>query len=74
MKVRLRFYECEHGGDLANYAEGVILAGGSVLEQDYDPEAETGFVVAEVSDLETFKAKLNATGGADFCSGIRVIS
>jgi hypothetical protein len=45
MKIRISFRECEHDGDLNNYA---IAAGGSVVEQDYDGDGEVGWIVAEV--------------------------
>jgi hypothetical protein len=73
MKIRISFRECEHDGDLNNYAEGVIAAGGSVVEQDYDGDGEVGWIVAEVTDLTAFKARFQATDAAGFSYGLREV-
>ena len=72
MQIVIRFYECEHEGDVSRYAEGVITAGGSVVSESFDEESGSGRVVAEVDSLEAFKKRLHDTGGDDFVSGMWV--
>lgn len=73
MKIRCRFYECEHSGDLARYEEDVIAAGARVLDKQCDRDADVGFITAEVADVHAFKLKLAETPSGDFLSGLSIV-
>lgn len=66
----IRFSECEHSGDLANYAADVRRCGARIVAQRVDVEAEEGFITIEVSDLAAFRAAFDATEAGDFSNGI----
>ena len=55
-KKKYVFEECEHDGDLANYALDIINSGGTIIDRRRLSE-ETGCVIFEVSDYDAFKLK-----------------
>jgi hypothetical protein len=57
MKKKLRFYECEHEGDLDAYADAVTASGGVILESRLSASSESGIIVAEFTEpaWEKFK-------------------
>lgn len=65
----LKFYfcECEHDGDLSNYASMIQKHGGVVKSQRCDYDSETGTIVASISDAGL--ASLQADEGYGFCEG-----
>lgn len=72
-RVAVYFYECEHGGDLAAYADGLREMGASVVTSKLG-ENDTGCVEIDVTgDLAAFKAKCKDTDCGDFIRGWRVV-
>ena len=56
----IRFYECEHQGDLNNYCDDLIASGAKVTQRTLD-EDEEGLVKVEVEDYAAFMAKFKTT-------------
>jgi hypothetical protein len=65
-KLILYFSECEHNGDLQNYAGDVRNSGATILELRCDTEQETGIIKVEVQDVEAFKTKFKETDSHGF--------
>jgi len=65
-KVRITFSECEHQGDLNNYADDVRESGGTILEESVNTDIEEGTILVEVEDKQTFVNKLSETDCWDF--------
>ena len=55
--IHIKFYECEHNGDLDNYKSDIRDSGGKILNSGLNYEAETGWVEVEIDDKfwERFK-------------------
>ena len=47
-KIILNFYECEHYGDLDNYASDVEASGGVIESREVDTEEEIGTLECSV--------------------------
>ncbi len=65
-KLRLRFYECEHSGDLSLYEDDVAKAGGEILESSMDEDAEVGIILVETKDPAEFKRRFMETDSFGF--------
>lgn len=69
-KVYLSFSECEHQDDLDAYASDVVKAGGKIIssyvDNDDDSCAETGYIVAEVLNKESFWKCFKQTESYEF--------
>ncbi len=70
MKFFLRFYECEHQGDLNTYLDDVRASGGQVLQSQLSEDDEEGVAQIQVSDFSAFKAAFQKTDSADFCDSL----
>jgi hypothetical protein len=70
MIIHLRFYECEHQGDLNTYLQDVIASGGQVIDYQLDEDAEEAIAKIEVDDFSAFKAAFQKTSSADFCESL----
>ncbi|MDF3130380.1 hypothetical protein P0Y35_14330 [Kiritimatiellaeota bacterium B1221] len=70
MKFFLRFYECEHHGDLNAYLDDVRACGGDVLQSHLLEEDEEGRAQVEVTDFPAFKVAFQKTETADFCDSL----
>lgn len=64
--ITLTFYECEHEGDLDNYADDVRECGGKVIDSEINEDAEIGRLTVQVEDKATFLAKFKETDAAQF--------
>lgn len=64
----VHFYECEHDGDLDNYANDLMESGATVVSSSCNHEAETGIIVIEVSDFASFINKFKETDSFGFSS------
>ena len=63
-KILLNFYECEHYGDLDNYASDVEASGGVIESRMVDTEEETGTL--ECSIPHDFWTKFKTTNAYEF--------
>jgi hypothetical protein len=70
MKFHLRFYECEHQGDLNTYLDDVRACGGNVLQSQLSEADEEGVAHIQVSDFPAFKDAFQKTETADFCDSL----
>ncbi len=68
--LHLRFYECEHDGDLQTYLEDVQKSGAKVLDHHLDTNAEEAVVKLQIEDFQTFKADFQKTESADFADSL----
>ena len=68
MKLTIGFYECEHDGDLSNYADDVRKAGGAVLKRQLNEDEEAGYLLVEVADKAAFIAEFRKTESYQFSS------
>ena len=68
MKATLKFYECEHEGDLSHYKADITASGGKVISSRLsdDEESEPGIIVFEIEDKNTFLAKFKTTDSYGF--------
>ena len=66
----MRFYECEHHGDLDDFVRELGQCGATVLESSLDEAAEEALVRIEVIDFPAFKAAWQATDAADFATSL----
>jgi len=66
-KLTLCFYECEHNGDLNNYAEDVVASGGMIESSVVDTEEEVGTI--ECSVPLDFWRKFKTTNAYEFLEG-----
>lgn len=71
-RLRGRFEECEHSGDLERYAQDVAKAGGRIVWSQVDGEVEVGTVEVEVGDAEAFVAAFRKTESAGFGHFVRI--
>ena len=63
----VRFYECEHDGDLGNYIDCCFAAGAtnlSVIETKYNSDETALIQVTTMKDRNSFKATLEQTSAA----------
>lgn len=68
-KVTLTFGECEHEGDLDNYAEDIKNSGGFNIENGkVDTSEEEGSISFEVENQKDFLTKFRETDSFDFCN------
>lgn len=68
-KLRLRFYGCDHEGDLLRHEDGLIALGAKVCELG-SLDGESGTIDIEVSDPEAFKTALKTSEVNDFLSSM----
>ena len=66
-KIIINFYECEHHGDLDNYAEDVTASGGVIESQNVDTEEEIGTI--ECSVPNDFWTRFKTTNAFEFVEG-----
>lgn len=66
-KIILTFSECEHYGDLDNYADDVQASGGMIESREVDTEEETGTL--ECSVPHDFWTKFKTTNAFEFLEG-----
>jgi hypothetical protein len=66
MRGAIRFYECEHNGDLDRYVEDLRACGAEILSQVVDEDAEEGVVEVEVLDTCDFLARFKKTDSFGF--------
>lgn len=64
--IRMTFNECEHSGDLENYADDVRRCGGRIVEEYLNEEAEIGRLTVEVADAERFINRMKGTESEGF--------
>jgi hypothetical protein len=69
VRLRLRFCECEHTGDLDMYAADVARAGARIVSRRVSPDAEMGTLIVEVEDKRDFARRLRETPSFDFLTG-----
>ena len=60
----LSFYECEHYGDLDNYADDIVACGGTIESKSVDTDEEVG--VIECSVPNDFWMKFKTTNSYEF--------
>lgn len=69
-RLTLRFYECEHTGDLSRYEDDVFESGAKVIESGFSPglspDEEEAWVRIEIEDFEAFRAKFIKTEAFEF--------
>ena len=70
MKFHLRFYECEHQGDLNTYLDDVRACGGQVLQSQLSEDDEEGVAQIQVTDFPAFKKAFQQTDAADFADSL----
>lgn len=68
--LHLRFYECEHQGDLQTYLEDLRSAGAAILAHQLEPDVEEAVVRIQVEDFPAFKTAFQQTDSADFCDSL----
>jgi hypothetical protein len=68
--IHLRFYECEHHGDLNAYVHDLRQSGAKVLDQCLNEAAEEAVVKLTVEDFPAFKAAWQQTESADFADSL----
>lgn len=68
--LHLRFYECEHHGDLQTYLDDVREAGATVLDHHLDQDAEEAVVKLQVEDFDAFKSTFQKTSSANFADSL----
>jgi hypothetical protein len=66
MKLDILFYECEHPGDLNNYADDITSCGGNVVHKEVCCDSETGRVIVSVEDKNEFVFNFKKTESFDF--------
>ena len=72
-KYQFIFEECEHEGDLENYASLITRHGGKVIETRLSPDVEDeGFVIALVTP-EQFK-QIHLDDDFGFCERFRQVA
>lgn len=70
MTFHLRFYECEHQGDLYSYLDELTSCGASVLDSTLNEDQEEAVVKVEVADFKAFKAAWEQTFSSDFADSL----
>jgi hypothetical protein len=65
-RLRIPFTECEHDGDMDNYAGDIRACGGTIVRTSVDPDAEEGYAIVEVDDKDAFIAKFKQTDAYQF--------
>lgn len=71
MQITLRFRECEHEGDLEDYAQDVGRCGGSIVGSELNSDAETGALYVQFrneAEQSRFFDQFRHTDSFDFCS------
>ncbi|WP_080837567.1 hypothetical protein [Cohnella massiliensis] len=71
MIVHLRFRECEHNGDLDQYARDVAKSGGTVVYRELDAARERGMLAVELADetqAADFWRRFERTDSYRYCS------
>jgi len=66
--MNVYFYECEHGGDLDNYANDLRESGANVLRASCNHETETGVIEIEINDKEKFMKAFSKTESFGYSS------
>lgn len=67
-EMTVHFYECEHDGDLDNYASDLRDSGAEILSTSCNSEAETGAIKIRVKDFDSFLTKFKETDSIGFSS------
>jgi hypothetical protein len=65
-RIKVTFSECEHDGDMENYADDIRSCGGKIISTSVNPDAEEGTAVFEVEDKATFVEKFKQTDSYGF--------
>lgn len=65
-RLYFTFTECEHNGDLENYANDVRNSGGTIISSRVNAEEEEGYMTIEVDDESKFWDRFNKTDASDF--------
>jgi hypothetical protein len=65
-RIKVTFSECEHDGDMENYADDIRACGGRIISTNVDPDAEEGTAVFEVDDKPAFVEKFKQTDAWGF--------
>lgn len=52
-RYNIRFYECEHHGDLGNYAQELGECGATIVKQTLDEDNEEGVVKIEINESQS---------------------
>ena len=68
MRLNITFYECEHSGDIGHYETDLRRAGATIVESDFNSEAESCTIEVEVADKSTFTEAFKATDAFAFSS------
>lgn len=68
--LHLRFYECEHGGDLERYLTDLRESGASLLRPTFNQETQEAVVEFTVTDFLAFKTAFQKTDSADFADSL----
>ena len=66
IRLRIPFTECEHDGDMNNYAGDIRACGGTIVRTSVNPDAEEGYAIVEVDDKDAFIAKFKETDAYQF--------
>ena len=66
MTFNIYFSECEHDGDLDNYADDIRKADGIVVSTLLDYDGEEGKITVETSDFKSFMEKFKQTKSYDY--------
>ena len=64
--LNIRFYECEHGGDLARYEEDLTKSGASIIDSGFSDDEEEGWARITIEDLDAFRSTFTKTEAFDF--------
>jgi len=68
MRTSIRFYECEHNGDMENYLVDLKDSGAVIGDWTIDEDEEVGTVYVVIEDVEKFKTKFAETVSYEFSS------
>jgi len=66
VKIKVTFSECEHDGDMDNYADDIRACGGRIISTSVDSDAEEGTAIFEVDDKPAFVEKFKKTNAWEF--------
>jgi hypothetical protein len=66
VRIKVTFSECEHDGDMENYADDIRACGGRIISTNVDHDAEEGTAVFEVDDKPAFVEKFKQTDAWGF--------
>lgn len=58
MIITRSFYDVEHGGDISEIKDIIWKAGGKIINEDFNYDAEQLQLVIEVDDAAAFREKV----------------